>query len=139
MHSLVLSVLLAASSPAFAGDDTLDAATSLGSGRFAEIADRLALTTEQRTEVADAVYLASSARVDVEARVEKARLDLRHLLGADAVDEKAVLRAVETLNTAESDLRKNRVQLVLAIRRVLTPDQWRGLVALHGEQHAGQQ
>ncbi len=136
MRVLLLSALFAAST-AWAGpppaggagaeDDSFAAAQALASGRFAEVADRLGLDAGQRTKVSDAVYAANTSKADIDARVEKARLEVRHLLGAETPDDKGVLRAVDALSVAEGDVRRNRVQLVLAIRKVLTPAQWQQL------------
>ncbi len=135
MTTLLLSVLLSLTAPA-AADDTLGAANSLASGRFEEIAAQLELSAAQRKTVTDAVYTANTAKIDLEARVEKARLDVRHLLAAEPLDEKAVLKATDTLSAAEGELRRNRVQLVLAVRKALTADQWTELVAIRQERKA---
>lgn len=135
MTILLLSVLLTLTAPA-AADDTLGAANSLASGRFEEIAAQLELSAAQRKTVTDAVYTANTAKIDLEARVEKARLDVRHLLAAEPLDEKAVLKATDTLSAAEGELRRNRVQLVLAVRKALTADQWTELVAIRQERKA---
>lgn len=135
MTTLLLSVLLSLTAPA-AADDTVGAANSLASGRFAEIAAQLDLSAAQRKTVTDAVYTANTAKIDLEARVEKARLEVRHLLAAEPLDEKAVLKATDALSAAEGELRRNRVQLVLAVRKALTADQWTELVAIRQERKA---
>lgn len=131
MHALLLAFLLAVA-PARA-DETDDATAALSSGRFPEIAVALNLSDTQRKQVTDAVYAANTARVDIDARAQKARLEVAHLIAADTVDEKALTKAVDTLSAAETELRRNRVQLVIALRKVLTLDQWRRLVALRQE------
>lgn len=135
MIPLLLSVLLSATAPA-AADDTMAAANALGSGRFEAIAQQLQLSPAQRTTVSDAVFAANAAKIDIEARADKARLEVRHLLGAATVDEKAILKATDALSSAEGDLRRNRVQLVIAVRKALTPEQWQGLVAIRQERRA---
>ena len=135
MTTLLLSVLLSLTAPA-AADDTLGAANSLASGRFEEIAAQLELSAAQRKTLTDAVYSANTAKIDLEARVEKARLEVRHLLAAEPLDEKAVLKATDALSAAEGELRRNRVQLVLAVRKSLTADQWTELVAIRQERKA---
>jgi Spy/CpxP family protein refolding chaperone len=135
MLPLLLSVLLTVTAPA-AADDTMAAANALGSGRFEAIAQQLQLTPAQRTSVSDAVFAANAAKIDIEARADKARLEVRHLLAAATLDEKAVLKATDTLSTAEAELRRNRIQLVIAVRKALTPAQWQGLVAIRQERKA---
>ncbi|MDP2308077.1 MAG: periplasmic heavy metal sensor [Pseudomonadota bacterium] len=135
MSTLILTLLLSAVSPAHA-DDTMGAANALASGRFEAIAEQLKLSATQRASVSDAVYQANAAKIDIEARSEKGRLEVKHLLAAATLDEKAVLKATDTLSAAEADLRKNRVQLVIAVRKALTPEQWQALVAIRQEHKA---
>jgi Spy/CpxP family protein refolding chaperone len=136
MRALLLSLLFVASAPAWAGDDDLDATRVFSSGKFDAVAVELGLDADQRKAITDAVYQANSAKVDIDARVEKARLELRHLLGADTLDEKAVTKAVDALNAAEGDLRRNRVALILAVRKSVTPEQWQKLVEMRQERRA---
>ena len=129
MYTLLFSLLLSVTAPAVA-DDTIAAANSLASGRFEAIASQLELSAAQRKSVSDAVYSANTAKIDIEARADKARLEVRHLLGADTLDEKAVLKATDTLSAAEAELRRNRVQLVIAVRKSLSAEQWGELVEI---------
>ncbi len=129
MTTLLLSVLLTLSAPA-AADDTLSAANDLASGRFEAIATELELSADQRKTLSDTVYRANAAKIDLDARVEKARLEVRHLLAAEPLDEKAVLKATDALSAAEAELRRNRVQLVVSVRKALSPEQWRELVSI---------
>jgi hypothetical protein len=76
------------------------------------------------------VHKAKLARVDIKARVDRARLELRHALGQVTPDAKVVTRAVDALSTAEAELRRNHVDLVLAIRSVLTDAQWKQVLEL---------
>lgn len=130
-----LAALLSAA-PAFAepppppGDDD---PTDIAMSEFDDVADALKLTPDQRTKVRQLVYDANQARVDIRARSAKAQMELRHLLAADTLDEKAALKAVDTLNAAEADLRRSRVQLVIQLRKVVTAEQWKQLLQLRRE------
>lgn len=107
-----------------------DDPTDIAMGDFEDVADNLKLTAEQRTKVRQLVYDANQARVDIRARSSKAQMELRHLLSADTLDEKAALKAVDNLNAAEADLRKSRVQLVIQLRKVVTAEQWQQLLQM---------
>ncbi|MCK6530380.1 periplasmic heavy metal sensor [Myxococcota bacterium] len=104
---------------------------------FPKVAEQLGLSAEQRQKVMDEVYRADGAMVDIRARAEKAGLELKHQLGQETLDEKAVLAAVEALAAAESDMKRNRVRLTLALRKVLTFEQWRELARIREERHGG--
>jgi Spy/CpxP family protein refolding chaperone len=120
---------------AFAGDG-LGAATALTGGRFAAIAAELELSEAQRKTVSDAIYASNTAKIEIDAKVEKSRLEVRHLLGATTIDEKAVLKAVDNLSAAEAELRRNRVALVLTVRKNLSPEQWAELSEIRQERRA---
>lgn len=141
MRTFLLSTLLLCVSPvfvepAFAGDDALGAAQEMSVADFETAAERLGLSAAQRTQVADLVYASQAAKVDLNAKVEKAELELRHLMVAESLDEKAILKAVDALNAAEGDLRKNKVQLMLSLRKALTADQWKQLVEMRRERRS---
>ncbi len=110
--------LFLALSPARAGDD------------FEEIAGTLGLTADQKADVAEIVYETRTERIAIKARGAAARLELKHLLAAPTVDERAVMKALDALNAASAESRKNRVEQILEIRKVLSPDQWTQLSAI---------
>ncbi len=104
---------------------------------WSEIADKLALDEAQRTSVEKLYFDSRTARVDISAREEKARLELERLMMDPASDEKSILKAFDTQSAAEADLRKNRLMLHLGLRKVLTPDQWKQLASMRDERREG--
>ena len=97
----------------------------------------LGLTDVQRTQVDDILYHSRSARIAIEARKDLAELDLHHAMMAATLDEKAISKALDTLNTAKAELGRNRVDQMVAIRKLLTPDQWAKAAAMmreHGDE-----
>ena len=132
---LVLGLLSLAPLPALArGPSEISAVEAMHGRKFDAVADRLKLSPELRTKVQDAVYKSSGAALEIKARIDRAELDLKHLMAQSSFDDKAVLKAVDALNSAEAELRKNRVQLMLDVRKLLTPDQWKELLAARAEQ-----
>ncbi len=111
-------------------DDDDDGSGAEDGEGFARVAEKLGLSDDQRAKLRDSVHKAKIARVDMKARADRARLELRHALGQLSPDAKAVTRAVDALNAAEAELRKNHVELVLAIRGVLTDAQWKQVLEL---------
>ncbi len=69
------------------------------------------------------VYGANRDAIDLRAEVQRQRLALRQLLEDERPDVKKVLKQVEAVGSAETSIRKNRVQLILAVRDLLTPEQ----------------
>jgi Spy/CpxP family protein refolding chaperone len=116
------------------GPPEIRAVEAMHGRKFDAVADRLKLSPELRTKVQDSVYKSSSAALEIKARIDRAELDLKHLMAQKSFDEKAVMKAVDALNAAEADLRKNRMQLMLDVRKLLTPEQWAELVRARAEQ-----
>jgi Spy/CpxP family protein refolding chaperone len=132
---LVLGLLSFAPLSAHArGPAEISAVEAMQGRKFDAVADRLKLSPELRTKVQDAVYKSSGAALEIKARIDRAELDLKHLMGQASFEDKAVLKAVDALNGAEAELRKNRVQLMLDVRKLLTPDQWKELLRARAEQ-----
>ena len=123
----MLSVLLAFCLSAYAGPRLPDP-PSLAS--FHALAQSVGLSADQERAVQDLVYKANLAKIDIKARRERAELTLRQLLTQPTLDEKAVRTAMEELNSAEADMRRNRVELVLAIRKLTNAEQWAALQEL---------
>ncbi len=73
--------------------------------------------------------------VDVHANLQKEEFKLEPLLEADNPDESAVLAAIDRITAARASVEKANAQMAFAIRRVLTPDQWKKLRDLR--QHRG--
>ena len=106
---------------------------------WSEIADKLALDDQQRTAVEKLYFDSRTARVDISAREEKARIELERLMMDPASEEKAILKAFDAQSVAETDLRKNRLMLHLGLRKVLTPDQWQQLASMREERREGRE
>lgn len=100
---------------------------SAGDNRYAEIAESLGLTAEERVKVEEIVYQSRLARTDAKAKLDRARIELRHVLAAPTLDEKAVNKAVDTINAATAETVRVRVSQIVALRKALTPAQWEKL------------
>jgi periplasmic protein CpxP/Spy len=68
--------------------------------------------------------------VDIHANLQKEEIKLEPLLEADNPDESAVLGAIDRITAARASLEKANAQMAFAIRRVLTPEQWKTLRSL---------
>ena len=75
--------------------------------------------------------------VDIHATLQKEEIKLEPLLAADSPDEGSVLAAIDRITAARANLEKANAQMAFAIRRVLTPEQWKKLRTLHSHRDHG--
>ena len=79
--------------------------------------------------------------IDLHADLEKQEAILEPLVEADQPDEGKLIAQIDKVAQARANLEKSNAQMLLAIRRVLTVDQWKKLRDLPGIApfHAGPQ
>ncbi len=132
LHLLALPVLANVPPPPHAAADfgADDEAEDAFASHFDEIASEIGLNADQQAKLRSAFYESHVARIDAKAKKEKAELELKTLLSADVIDEKAVGRALEMALGADGELKRNRVQLLLTTRKIVTLDQWHQLEAM---------
>jgi Spy/CpxP family protein refolding chaperone len=77
--------------------------------------------------------------IDLHAALEKQEVMLEPLVEADRPDEAQVISQIDKVAQARANLEKSNAQMLLAIRRVLTVEQWKKLRDLPGiaPDHAG--
>jgi periplasmic protein CpxP/Spy len=115
-----------------------------GPGRWwkdSEIVKRLQLSESQLGRI-EQTYTDHRLRlVDLRADLEKQELRLRPLLDSDPPDEGKIAAQIDGVTAARGRLEKEFALMLLAIRRVLTGDQWKQLQAVQREReprgHAG--
>jgi Spy/CpxP family protein refolding chaperone len=112
-----------------------------GPGGFARMLERnaerlkLEATTIEQIRALDGV-----ARESAKDRVEKQRRErevMRTLLDAESSDESATLSQADLRGQLDTDLRKQDLRTMLAMRRLLTPEQRAELAKLREERHRG--
>jgi Spy/CpxP family protein refolding chaperone len=67
--------------------------------------------------------------IDLHANLEKQEALLEPMIEADRPDEAQVISQIDKVAQARAALEKSNAQMMLGIRRVLTPDQWKKLQA----------
>jgi Spy/CpxP family protein refolding chaperone len=102
---------------------------------------KLGLSEAQVGQI-EQTFLAHRLRlVDLRADLEKQELGLQPLLDADRPDEGKVAAQLDLITAARGRLEKGHALMLLAVRRVLSTEQWKRLQALHqeraGESHGG--
>ena len=104
--------------------------------RLAQAGER-AQAARQRTSLAEELGLSDVQKADIRKSVETARrerlrkttdlriasMDLRSLMRADKVDDKAIAAKLAEIQAAQGALLKLRVDTALAMKKVLTPEQ----------------
>jgi Spy/CpxP family protein refolding chaperone len=70
--------------------------------------------------------------IDLHAALERQRAILEPLVEADQPNESQVIAQIDKVVQARASVEKSHVQMLLAIRQVLTPEQWKKLRDLPG-------
>jgi hypothetical protein len=93
------------------------------------VAQRLGLSVEVVKKVRDYGFEANEQLISLDADLKRAQLELEKTLAQPTPEENAVLAKVELVGRAELAVRKNRVVLMLRIRKLLGPETWDRLQA----------
>jgi Spy/CpxP family protein refolding chaperone len=117
----------------------------------AEVAQAISLSDAQVQKIEQIFQDNRMKLVDIHATLQKEEIKLEPMLEADNPDENAVMGAIDHIAAARTSLEKANAQMAFAIRRVLTPEQWKKLHTLrprhdhfpppmdgpHGHMHGG--
>jgi Spy/CpxP family protein refolding chaperone len=93
------------------------------------VVEKLGLSKELVQKIQDLTFEANGQLINLEADVKRAQLELDRLLHSGNPSENAVMQQVEAVGRAETAVRKNRIGLMLQIKRMLGPDNWQKLEA----------
>lgn len=88
-----------------------------------EVAEKLGLTSDQTKALGDKLTEIRKEQIRLRAEQEIAAMEQVRLLSQDAVDEKAVMSAVEKTAKINGDLAKAQVRPIIEIKKALTPEQ----------------
>jgi len=92
-----------------------------------EMSNRLSLTADQRKKMDDAFQQYRLKLIDLEATLEREETVMQPLVEADQPDENKIVGQIDKVAQARAELEKTNARMLLAIRRVLTPDQFQKL------------
>lgn len=95
-----------------------------------ELAVRLGLTAEQQEKMDDVFQQHRIELIDRNAAVQKEEAIMEPLVSADQPDESKILSQIDKLARARAELEQANARMLLGIRRVLTPEQWKTLKSL---------
>jgi protein CpxP len=94
-----------------------------------EMAQKLGLTPEQQKKIDEVFQQSRLKLIDLNASLQKEEVILEPLVGADQPDESKILPQIDRVAQARAELEKANARMLLGIRRVLTPEQWKKLRA----------
>jgi Spy/CpxP family protein refolding chaperone len=89
-----------------------------------DLIQKLALTPDQQKRMDDILQQSRLQLVDLRANVEKQELLMEPMLAANPPDTNKILAQIDHTAQARAELEKANAKMLLAIRNVLTPDQW---------------
>lgn len=97
-------------------------------------ADDLGLTEEQQSQLEGLQSQFAKERIDLEAELKKAQIDLHQLMKADNPDEMAVSSAIDRTTKLRGDLAKMRFRHHQKVKGILTAEQLKKLKELPKKQ-----
>lgn len=95
--------------------------------RNPEMAQKLGINSEQLKKIDDIFQQERLRLVDLDATLKKEEITLEPLMSADSPDETKTLAQIDKVAQARAELKKANARFLFAIRRVLTPEQWKKL------------
>lgn len=90
---------------------------------------KLGLTSDQQKRMEAVFEQSRPTLMDLSATVRKEETAMEPLLAADQPDEGKILAQIDRVAQARAELEKANARMLLGLRRVLTPDQWKTLQA----------
>jgi Spy/CpxP family protein refolding chaperone len=97
-----------------------------------EMVQRLGLTTDQQKKMEDIFQQSRLRLIDLNAALQKEEAIMEPLMAADQPDETKLLAQIDKVAQARAELEKANGRMLVGMRRVLTPDQWKKLQAAEG-------
>lgn len=94
-----------------------------------ELAQELGLTVDQQKRMETVFEQSRPSLMDLSATVRKEEVAMEPLLAADQPDEGKILAQIDRVAQARAELEKANARMLLGLRRVLTPEQWKTLQA----------
>lgn len=91
------------------------------------LAQKVGISSEAQKKVRDLSFEANEQLISLESDLKRAQLDLEKTLAATQVDESTVMNKLEVVGRAELAVRKNRMGLLVRIRKAIGPEAWERL------------
>ncbi|MBL8911519.1 MAG: hypothetical protein JNM17_12565, partial [Archangium sp.] len=91
------------------------------------LAAKVGISSEVQKKVRDLSFEANEQLISLESDLKRAQLDLEKTLAAQSVDESSVMNKLEVVGRAELAVRKNRMGLLVRIRKAIGAEAWERL------------
>lgn len=114
----------------------LPTSVALARGGYRDLVEQLGLSADQEARVTEAVQAHQLAEVDLRAKVKKARLELKQMMLAESVDEKAAYKKLAEADAAMAEMHREKLGMMLELKKTLTPEQWEKAVELREDARA---
>ena len=98
--------------------------------RNPDMVQKLGIAGDQQKKIEDVFQQHRLQLVDLDATLKKEEITLEPLMSEDSPDESKTLAQIDKVAQARAELEKANARFLFAIRRVLTPDQWKKLQEL---------
>jgi Spy/CpxP family protein refolding chaperone len=98
-----------------------------------EKADELGLTDEQMESMREVRYNFQKAQIGLRAELKTSRLELRHLMMEEKPSQGEISKLVDRIADTQKRLLKQRVDKKLAMKEILTPEQFKKFIKMRGE------
>jgi periplasmic protein CpxP/Spy len=95
-----------------------------------EMVQKLGLTADQQKRMEAVFEQSRPSLMDLSGTLRKEESTMEPLLAADPPDEGKILAQIDRVAQARAELEKANARMLLGMRRILTPDQWKTLRAL---------
>jgi protein CpxP len=95
--------------------------------RNPDLVQKLGINSDQQKKIEDVFQQHRLKLVDLDATLKKEEITLEPLMSADSPDETKTLAQIDKVAQARAELEKANARFLFAIRRVLTPEQWKKL------------
>lgn len=99
-----------------------------------KIVQQLGLSADQQKKMDDIIQQHRLKLIDLNAALQKQETVMRPLMEADQPDESKILAQIDAIAQARAELEKGNARMLLNIRQVLTPDQWKKMRAARLEE-----
>jgi periplasmic protein CpxP/Spy len=100
-----------------------------------EFVQKLGLTADQQKKMEAIFQQNRPGLMDLSSSLHKEETSMEPLLAADQPDEGKILAQIDRVAQARAELEKANARMLLGLRRVLTPDQWKTLQAEEPHMH----
>jgi Spy/CpxP family protein refolding chaperone len=103
-----------------------------GMGRWwwnPQMVAQLGVNSDQQKKMDDIFQQHRLQLIDLTASVQREEVTLQPLMAADQPDEARIVAQIDKVAQARAELEKANARMLLGIRRILTPDQWKKLQA----------